>query len=271
MARPKHRIERTARVIGSLGPIPDEVVKSAGRTIRILELFDELQRDATVVEIAEALGYPQSSCAALLRSLKLLGYLHYVTERRSYIPTARVSMLGNWVNRDVIGEGRLSTILRDLSEATSETVILAAQNGLNSQYIHVRQAKAPNGVHIVLGTERPLIRSGTGFAILTRFKDNEIARIVLRSNAERAEDDTTAPAAVSDVLASVEGVRRKGYAFVPQSAFTHRGAVLAMPMPLLPNSPPLAVAVGGESRRMIARKDELVAMLDEHLARLPLV
>lgn len=269
MARPKARIERSAHVIGSLAPIPDEVVKSAGRTIRILELFDELQRDATVVEIAAALGYPQSSCAALVRSLRLMGYLHYLAERHSYIPTARVSVLGTWVNRVVFGEGRLSQLLRELGEATGDTIILAAQNGLNSQYVHVHQASAPNRMHLITGTARPLIRSGTGYAILTRFKDTEIARIVMRSNAERPPEEPAMP--LVEVLAAVEDVRRSGYAFVPRSAITRGGAVLAMPLPLLPNSPPLAIAIGGNSRKLVARKDELVAVLNEHIARLPVV
>ncbi|PWE31451.1 IclR family transcriptional regulator [Pararhodobacter marinus] len=267
MARPKVRIEQNARVIGSLGPMPETVVKSAGRTIRILELFDELQRDATVVEIAEALGYPQSSCAALLRSLKLIGYLHYIPDRRSYIPTTRVSVLGNWVNRDVFGEGRLSLILRALGEATGETIMLAAQNGLLSQYIHVQQAPGPDAIHLMMGTTRPLIRSGTGYAILTRFKESEITRIVLRSNAERPEAEP--PVSVADVLAAVEDVRRSGYAYVGRSVITRGGAVLAMPLPLLPHSPPLAIAICGHSRSMNARKEELVALLDEHISRLP--
>jgi hypothetical protein len=42
-------------------------VKSAERVLQIFELFDEIQRDARVAEIAERLAFPQSSGSLLLK------------------------------------------------------------------------------------------------------------------------------------------------------------------------------------------------------------
>src|SRR3546814_16050692 len=66
-------------------PIEQKTVKSAGRVLEILEYFDDLQRQSTVMEIADALGYPQSSTSALLRSLVGMGYLNYDAHARTYI------------------------------------------------------------------------------------------------------------------------------------------------------------------------------------------
>lgn len=63
--------------------IPPSVVKSAGRVLQILEFFDDVKREANVVEICRALGYPQSSTSVLLRSLVQLGYLAYTPKGRS--------------------------------------------------------------------------------------------------------------------------------------------------------------------------------------------
>ena len=51
------------------------VVKSAARTLAILEHFDRCRASQSVGEIADALQLPQSSTSALLRSMVAVGYL----------------------------------------------------------------------------------------------------------------------------------------------------------------------------------------------------
>ena len=58
------------------------VVKSAARVFEVLELFSELQRPLSVREIATRCRYPGSSAAALLTSMKVLGYLAYDERKR---------------------------------------------------------------------------------------------------------------------------------------------------------------------------------------------
>jgi len=50
-------------------------VKSAKRVLEIFEFFAERKRPASVGDVVEALGYPQSSTSALLKSLVQLRYL----------------------------------------------------------------------------------------------------------------------------------------------------------------------------------------------------
>jgi hypothetical protein len=75
----------------SYGPPAMGSVKSAGRVLRILEFFDEIQREARgagrgsrVAEIAESLSIPQSSTSILLNCLVDLGYMDYLPESRSF-------------------------------------------------------------------------------------------------------------------------------------------------------------------------------------------
>ena len=77
-----------------LSPCPEEtgVVKSAIRTLEILEYFDEVQQPLNIVAVATALDYPQSSTAALLRSLTTMGYLHYNSRKLTYVPTRSRSL-----------------------------------------------------------------------------------------------------------------------------------------------------------------------------------
>ena len=60
------------------------VVKSAARVFEVLELFSALQRPLSVREISTRCGYPGSSAAALLTSMKALGYLAYDDATHTY-------------------------------------------------------------------------------------------------------------------------------------------------------------------------------------------
>ena len=72
-------------------------VKSAIRVFEVLEFFDEVQRDASLSDIARRLGYPVSSTSMLLQSMVDAGYL-VQGEKRVYRPTPRVTLLGSWVS-----------------------------------------------------------------------------------------------------------------------------------------------------------------------------
>jgi len=73
------------------------VVKSASRTLEVLELFSERRRPLRLHEIYEHLDYPQSSATNLLKSMVVMGYLNYNRAARTYIPTSKVGSLGNWL------------------------------------------------------------------------------------------------------------------------------------------------------------------------------
>ncbi len=121
----------------SYGPTGHGAVKSAGRVLQILEMFDDIQRDARVAEIAERLSLPQSSTSILLRSLVDLGFMDYLPERRSFLPSPRVTLLGTWLDKGPVRNGSLTRMLEDISQQTGDTVIIAARSGIFSQYIHV--------------------------------------------------------------------------------------------------------------------------------------
>src|SRR3954464_13358310 len=91
--------------ISARPPLEQKTMKSAGRVLEILEYFDDIQRSSTVMEVANALGYPQSSASALLRSLVATGYLNFDPRTRMYITSSRVALLGSWVNSQFFAEG----------------------------------------------------------------------------------------------------------------------------------------------------------------------
>ncbi len=243
--------------------LPSKVVKSAGRVLQILEYFDDVQGVANVVEIARGLGFPQSSTSILLRSLVTLGYLHYDPSGRTYQPTSRVGLLGSWVEPTLFRGGALVQLMRDLNEATSDTVVLAARNGLYSQYIHVVQATTALRLHLTIGMTRPIATSVTGLMFLSTLSELEVAKLVRRINAYAAPGEGLIK--VGELNAMLEQVRRDRYLFA-SSQITPGTSLLAVPLDSCVATSPLALALAGPTDRMEARKDFLLDTMRSRLA-----
>jgi DNA-binding IclR family transcriptional regulator len=254
----RRRMSASRERISARAPIEQKTVKSAGRVLEILEYFDDLQRQSTVMEIADALGYPQSSTSALLRSLVSLGYLNYDPMARTYITSSRVALLGNWVNSQFFAEGAIISMMKEMNEQTGDTVVLAVRNGLHMQYIHVVQATSPARLHMTLGTVRPLAASGAGFALLSTMTDSEITRLVMRINAEAEEGQALIK--IRDLLDQIAVIRKKGYAFTCDMV-TRGGGIIAAPLPRMNGQQRMVVGIGGISEVMRHREEELSTVM----------
>lgn len=248
--------------IAAKAPVESKLVKSAGRVLEILEYFDDLQRQSTVMEIADALSYPQSSTSALLRSLVTMGYLNYDPVNRTYITSSRVALLGSWINSPFFAEGAIISLMKEVNEETQDTIVLAVRNGLFVQYIHVVQATSPARLHMTLGTVRPLAASGAGYAILSTMTDAEITRIVMRVNAEAQDGESLIK--IREVLEKIETVRANGYAFTCDMV-TRGGGMMAAALPRMTGQPQMVVGVGGISEVMRQRESELARILREKI------
>src|SRR5271170_3404827 len=112
-------------------------IKSARRVLEILEYFDRDHRTVTVMDMSRSLAYPQSSTSELLRCLTRLGYLHYNRVRGTYTPTARVALLGSWVEPTLFRGGTVLTALDHLAETVGETVALSTAVNYVVQHLHV--------------------------------------------------------------------------------------------------------------------------------------
>ncbi|WP_176598655.1 MULTISPECIES: IclR family transcriptional regulator [Sphingobium] len=254
-----------SQVAGGATALSDKVVKSAGRALQVLELFDILQRQASVTEISQLLGYPQSSTSMLLRSLVEMGYLRFDSSNRKYITSSRTAILGKWASSELVGDGGLTRLMSRINQRTGQAVVLAMRNGLYSQYVHVIQATEAVRLFVVQGSLRKLVRSGTGYVLLASLSDQTIKGFVTRSNSERAEGEE--PVAYSELLARIDEVRKRGYAMT-NSLVTPGAGMLAMklgnPEPLA-NDLPYVIGLGAAEHILLERRDEFLAIMQEEL------
>ena len=70
-------------------------VKSAERTIKVLELFQRQQQPQTLHQVATQLRMPVPSTLAILRTLVGMGYLILDVRRKTYFPALRLASLGD--------------------------------------------------------------------------------------------------------------------------------------------------------------------------------
>lgn len=255
-----------AQIAGGAGVIPFSVVKSAGRTLQILELFDILQRKATVMEIANLLGYPQSSTSMLLRSLVEMGYLSFDPKTREYITSSRTAILGKWASSELVGDGKLTMTMSRINKRTGQAVVLAMRNGLYSQYVHVIQATDAVRLFVVQGSLRKLVKSGTGYVLLSLMPAHTVKGFVTRSNAERQEGEE--PVAYAEVVRGVEEFSSRGYVMT-SSLVTPGAGMLAMELPshILPNdNVRYAIGLGATENVLEERRDEFLQVMREELA-----
>lgn len=240
-------------------PGGDSIVKSARRSLQILEVFAECRRPLKLTEIAHELNMPPSSTSALLKSLVKLGYLSLNPETRAFFPTQMVAFLGSWLADDD-HHGALSALLAELSRLTRETVILGVEAGRYVQYVNVVQGSHPIRYHTKPGTRRALPAANLGIALLSRKEDGQIGLIVRALNAQMHPDEKQFVPA--EVMKNVRLYRSQGYVYRPSILVPGAGVIGT----LLPIQPVMAVGIGGVAERLSEREHEIVGILRRVIA-----
>lgn len=237
-------------------------VKSAERTMLLLEYFAQRQEPATVGEIAESLDIPQPSTSMLVKTMVDLGYLTADPLTRSYLPSMRVPILGTWLRRRFPVTGNLPKLVQKLSEETGESTVLSMRNGIYAQYLLAQEASSPLRLHVQSGFMRPLACSASGWALLMSETDRNIELIARRTMTEVNVQLWRNSA--KDALKNVHVTRQSGFAF-SHGETTAKQCSIAMPLPDLEGSPPLAIAVGGPLIRIERKAEALVIKLKEFI------
>lgn len=184
-----------------------KMIKSARRVLELLEYLGQHQT-ATVMDVARALDYPQSSTSELLRCLVHLGYLSQDRTKRTYRPTARVPLMGAWVEPALFRNGLLLPSLDTLASVTGQTVVLANAFNYSAHTLHVIAGRSPDAVDSV-ARQRSLVHSAVGRLLLGSFSDSKIKKALHRLNAEELDPDRRVRAA--EFTVQLGTIRSKGY------------------------------------------------------------
>jgi DNA-binding IclR family transcriptional regulator len=242
------------------------VVKSAGRVFQILELFQQQKRPLSVREIAEHFGYPLVSASLLVKSIATLGYLTYDRQARTYFPTMRVLMLGEWLQQSVFIGDRIVPLVHAIAQQTGETAMVAAQNDIYSQYLYVVPSRYPLQFYPQVGALRPLCWSGTGFALLSQLPDESVRKMYQRSRMRLPKSEFPIAMTLESVLEHVRLARRRGYALT-RNMTTPGSAVVAVPLPVSASGARLVIGVAGLASRFDTSARSVIKTMNACLRR----
>jgi DNA-binding IclR family transcriptional regulator len=223
------------------------VVKSAARTLEVIETFAHEQRPLHAREIQLALGIPASSTIALVKSLMRLGYLRFDRRAKLYVPTLRVAMLGDWLRRDALASESVLAAMRAVGAATGETTFLSTPNDVHMQVTHIIAGRQPIALSVKPGMLVSMTESAVGLAFLASRPDEEIRALCRRLG---REGHHAGPVDLGAVMARVSETRRRRYAAV-YGLLPGVGSVAAvLPAPL--DTAQAVLCIGGPEARVRA-------------------
>jgi DNA-binding IclR family transcriptional regulator len=243
--------------------MPVDVVKSAKRVFEVLECFAEGRRPMTGAEISQVLNYPKSSTNALVHSLVSLGYLDLDETQKTFFPTIRVTLLGDWLPSMLPGAIDLEELLVRVSQRTRETVTLSAQAGHEMVFVRVLPSTYPIALNLEGGQRAHLFKSAIGLALLAALNDDQIARLMqgLRFGRSRNEMERAL------LKEKIQTIRTQGYAIVYDSVLPDTGAI-AVALPVKPPATPIVLGVGGPVERIRSNETVIAKILLDIVAEL---
>lgn len=239
------------------------VIKTAGRVFEVLEYLREVRRHVTVREVSEQLGYPLSSTQVLMKSIATLGYLRYDSRHRAYFATPMLARLGDWVLDSVDSGSGLFQTLESVARQVGMTAILAVENDIYAQYVHVVMGRHALQFNVQPGTRRVLCMSGLGWAMLADRSDVEIGRVVQRTNARLARGGQRVDP--QEVARHIRETREQGYAY-SRGTVTEGVGIVGVALPPGAAGERLAIGVAGPLSELHDHLPEIVKSLRQLLA-----
>jgi len=185
-------------------------VRSVKRALSLVNAIAEAGGEAALTDLSIRTSLPVSTCHHLLKTLIECGFAAQVPGKKLYVLGTRFIQLSHaCVNSDL--PRRAQPFLEAISEATGETVHLAALQGNAIVTVALREAR--HAIRVDAGgvgkLEAPHATS-IGKAILAWLPENEIRR-VLASGMTRFTEHTITE--LPELIEALRQVRRDGVAF----------------------------------------------------------
>ncbi|NUT70981.1 IclR family transcriptional regulator [Pseudarthrobacter sp. C4D7] len=150
-----------------------KLVKSAERTIAILELVAAAPQPLTATEIFKLTGYPRSSLHWLLLTLAELNWIEQTPEGAYRIGTHALLCGTAYLDRDPVME-HVTGILEKVRNTTTFTTHFARLDRSDVIYLATRQAVDRRRLSSRVGRKLPAQVTALGKAILSEYTDGEV-------------------------------------------------------------------------------------------------
>ena len=217
-------------------------VKSAMRTLDIIEFVVARTEPVQAQEVANALGIPMSSMSYLLSTLCDRNYL--VRDGRRYSPGPGLLRLRT-PEASLSLEDRFAPMLRAVRTELNETVSLFGLDGWDARVLVTEASGQSLRYAIDPGERRPLHALAGGKALLASLPDDELARYFRESVRERFTGRTLVDE--EELRAEIAMVRSTGFAEAREES---QSGICSLARPIvLPGQPICSVSIAVPSVR----------------------
>lgn len=140
--------------------------RALSRGLDILTLLSRHPNGLELHQIARSLSLPKSSCSLLLRTLLEKKFLRYGADTARYRLTTRLFEIGSTAVRESTVESLLSRRMRQVAQASQETVHCGLWDGTDVVYIDKAESTQSVRMTSHIGLRMPLFATAMGRAIL---------------------------------------------------------------------------------------------------------
>ncbi|MEV0622023.1 IclR family transcriptional regulator [Nonomuraea sp. NPDC050404] len=189
-------------------------VKSAERTIAVLEYLSSADHACSLRELATALSLPRASAYALLTTLAPTGWVDTDGAGRYRIGLRALRAGASYVEHDDVVQ-RAQPAMNELNNELGETVHLARLDGAEIVYLATNISRHSLAVVSRPGRRLPSWATGLGKAILAGRPWEEVDRVLPETLEPRTVHTFTDRAALR---AELEAIRRRGHAIDEQES-----------------------------------------------------
>ncbi len=202
-------------------------VKSAQRTLEILEAVARYPDGVSFVDLAAALPYPKSSLHGLLQTIVAMRWLTFDPEHRLYSIGVKPWEVGQSFLRSRELVVRARQYLLEANGELDETIQLGILDDLDVVYIDKVEGRRPLRLISNVGGRLPAYVTGIGKALLSGLSDSALEARFAGSTLEGYTAQTiTSGDRLIEVLREV---RRLGYA-TDDGEYTHGVYCVAVPI-----------------------------------------
>ena len=186
-----------------------KTVKSAERTLRILEILGAAKHPMTVTELFQTTGYPRSSLHQLLHTMTQLGWVDLADDGSTAAVGSRALLVGtSYLDRDPALHHGLDTIERVRGES-GYTTHYARLDGASVIYLATRETRESHRATSRVGRQLPASATALGKALLAELSSAELA-VLLPSELPQLTPNTVQ--SVKTLHRQLDETRLRGYA-----------------------------------------------------------
>ncbi|WP_246271745.1 IclR family transcriptional regulator [Amycolatopsis acididurans] len=215
-------------------------VKSARRTVELLEAFAVRDAWLSLSELHTITGIPRSSLHGLLRTLTEAGWLEADAAATRYRLGMRALLCGTaYLDRDPAMRFARET-LEDLRERTGFTAHYARRDGGQIVYLETRESRNAKRSVSRVGRALPAYSTALGKALLAELTQDEIAALYPERLISLTPNTLTSVAALRQ---ECDTIRRRGFATEVEESTAGLRCVAAVVPYRIPGTDALSCAI----------------------------